>query len=98
MKRSVASRARFENQPIDRLYRGALTDTLKGAIASYEQNGDRSVFKEAVEKTIGASLRDVDGLLGQGRIRKFRGWDRHRAAHHRRHRSLGAGVRGGRGG
>jgi len=73
MKRSIAARARFENEPIDRLYRGSLTDTLKGAIAKYEANGDRGVFKEVVDKTISASLRDVDGLLAQGTTKKIAG-------------------------
>lgn len=72
-RRSVAARAAFENEPIERLYRADLTDTLKGAIAQYEQHGDRGVFKEVVDKTIAASVRDVDGLLAQGGVRKIPG-------------------------
>ncbi len=72
-RRSVIARAGFENEPLDKLYRADLNDTLKGAITHYEQSGDRGIFKEVVDKTIAASLRDVDGLLAQGGVRKIEG-------------------------
>lgn len=73
LRRSITARAAFENEPIDRLYRADLDATLRGAISSYEASGDRGVFKEVVDKTISASLRDVDGLLAQGGVRKIPG-------------------------
>ncbi|MBI4822281.1 MAG: hypothetical protein HY791_38835 [Deltaproteobacteria bacterium] len=67
MERSVAARARFENTPIDLLFRSRLHSMLIGAISKYEASGDRGIFQDAVDQTIALSLRNVDGLLERGK-------------------------------
>ena len=66
MKRSITTRAAFENQPMDRLYRANLNHTVVKAIGQYESSGDLSLFKEAIDKTVSASVRNVEQLLEQG--------------------------------
>ena len=66
MRRSLIQRAAFENQPMPLMYRSDLNDQLIGAISQYEKTGDTRVFTEAVDKTVAKSVRNVDGLLGQG--------------------------------
>lgn len=66
MKRAVTQRAAFENVPMDQLYRKSLHDMLVGKIGEYQATGDADLFREAVDKTIAASVRNVDALIGQG--------------------------------
>jgi|GEM_PF-820356 len=66
MKRSIAHRARFENKPMDLLYRAQLSHNLDQAIEWYENSNDPAVFKQAVDITISNSIRNVDALRASG--------------------------------
>ncbi len=69
LHRSVAARAAFENQPIERLYSHRLFSDLRRAIRIYKSTGDAETLRRALDERITASLRSVDGLLDQGDTR-----------------------------
>lgn len=64
MRRSVAARARFENAPLDRLYRTELWNDLDATIARYKETDDPRLIEELIRERITASSRNVDALLG----------------------------------
>jgi hypothetical protein len=66
MERSIASRAAFENQPLDALYCHPLYEDLNRAIAEYKATGNAQIISEAIDTRIAQSLRSVDGLLSRG--------------------------------
>lgn len=71
MQDSIRSRAAFENQPLSRLTRLNVYRRLGTAVATYKANGDAAIFHEAIDATVTASLRRVDGLLIQGTSRRL---------------------------
>ncbi|MEQ9498826.1 MAG: hypothetical protein RIT81_18250 [Deltaproteobacteria bacterium] len=71
MVRSVGQRAAFENMPLDRLYKAELHQGLIEQIDAYAWHNDPSIFREAIDKTVSASLRSVDALIGQGTARRL---------------------------
>ncbi|MBK7858428.1 MAG: hypothetical protein IPJ65_07355 [Archangiaceae bacterium] len=80
MQRSVAARAAFENRPIDRLQRAVLRDTLNAAIDEFRRSSRTTqvdspayaaTIREAVDKTVAASVRSIEGLLASGRSRQL---------------------------
>jgi hypothetical protein len=74
--RSIASRARFENEPLDLLYRARIHRAFDKAIACYQATGDPRVIEEAIDKVTAVSQRSVEALLRQGEKRKVEGgWE-----------------------
>jgi len=74
MHRSVSSRAKFENQPIDRLQRGNLHDKLNAAIDGFRKSNDPNASARVgamVDDILSASVRSVEGLLKQGKVRRL---------------------------
>ena len=69
MEASVESRARFENEPMPLLYQSIISKELDKVIATYQADGDPAILQEVIENWVAASLRNVDGLLGQTRWR-----------------------------
>jgi hypothetical protein len=78
MKRSIINRVNFENRPIDGLERAALRHKLNLAIDDFRRDAAWAPvgsparidpIREAVDKTVAASVRSVEGLLRQGRRR-----------------------------
>ena len=66
MQDSITARAAFENEPISSLFRMSMYKELEKAVAEYKVGGDTAVFRGVIDRKVTASLRSVDGLLGQG--------------------------------
>ena len=66
MKRSISQRAAFENVPLTELFRAKLNDRFMYAVDDYDAGKDMRVLTEAIDKTAAVSVRNVDGLIGQG--------------------------------
>ena len=71
MKRSIVSRARFENRPLPLLYRTHYRPAFKAAIARYEATGNEGVLRRIIDNSISESLRSVDALMTQGYSRRL---------------------------
>ncbi len=71
MARSVTQRAAFENMPLDRLYKAELHHALIEQIDAYAWHNDARIFREVIDKTVSASQRSVDALIGQGTARRL---------------------------
>jgi hypothetical protein len=80
MKRSIVNRAAFENRRIDQLERAALGQKLNQAIDEFRRNAQWAAIgspalcdpiRNAVDKTVAASVRSVEGLLRQGTVRRL---------------------------
>ena len=69
MATSIASRAAFENQPLEHLYSHRLFGELRQAIRTYRRTGNSDELRRALDHRITTSLRSVDGLLRQGTSR-----------------------------
>ncbi|HEY2964064.1 MAG TPA: hypothetical protein VGJ37_16710 [Pyrinomonadaceae bacterium] len=66
IKRSITTRAAFENQPLDGLYCHSLYEDLSRAIAEYQTTSNAQVISDAIDTRITQSLRCVDRLLARG--------------------------------
>lgn len=71
MQASISARAAFENAPLECLYYQRLFRELRQAITVYRSTGNIGIISEALDRRIAASLRSVDGLLGQGDSRRL---------------------------
>jgi hypothetical protein len=69
----VVARARYENAPMDALYRATLLGQLREAIGRYEGSVDPSELRSLVSGAVAASLRNTDALLAQGEVRRVDG-------------------------
>lgn len=70
MRRSISSRAAFENEPID-LYRTTLYKEFDEAIEVYRSTGHAEIIRRIVERKVWISVRKVDALLIQGSCRRL---------------------------
>jgi hypothetical protein len=66
MRRSITSRAAYENQPLDALYSHSLFEGLNRTIAEYKATGKPQIISDAIDSRIAQSLRSVDGLRSRG--------------------------------
>jgi hypothetical protein len=73
MQASIATRAAFENEPLDFLYSRRLYDDFRKAIATYRSTGNAQIIRDAIDQRIAASLRNMNGLLAQGDSRRLNG-------------------------
>ena len=71
MRFSIATRAAFENEPFAALYYYRLHRGIKKLIAVYESKRDPELLRQAIDRRIAASLRNVDALLAQGSARRL---------------------------
>jgi hypothetical protein len=69
----VAARARYENAPMDALYRASLVDRLRMAIGRYEGSADPAELRALLTSAVASSLRNTDALLAQGEVRRIDG-------------------------
>lgn len=69
MATSLASRAAFENRPLEYLYSHKLFGELRSAIRTYRSTGNPDEVRRALDHRITASLRSVEALLRQGNSR-----------------------------
>jgi hypothetical protein len=67
MESSIKSRACFENELISSLYRSRSFKELGKSIAIFQATGEALILQEVIDKWVAVSLRNVDGLLAQGR-------------------------------
>jgi hypothetical protein len=70
MRLSIASRAAFENKPID-LYRTTLYKEFDDVIEIYRSTGNADLIRRIVERKVSTSVRKVDALLVQGSCRRL---------------------------
>jgi hypothetical protein len=70
MRRSIESRAGFENRPLPFLYRIPLYKELSDTISTYRATGEAAILQAAIDNRIADSLRNVDALLSQGQVRR----------------------------
>jgi len=72
MRASIIARAVFENAPLDALYYYQLYEETGRAIAAYKSTGNEEI-RDAIDRRIFASMRNVEALLAQGDARRLRG-------------------------
>jgi hypothetical protein len=70
LRASVCARAHFENRPLTELYYPKLFKEFHATVAAYDATGDAHAFAAAIDRRITASLRNVEALLTQGRVRR----------------------------
>jgi hypothetical protein len=71
MQASIIARAGFENEPLDALYYHKLYEDMNKAIAAYRLTGNEEI-RDAIDRRIFRSLRNVEALLVQGSSRRLR--------------------------
>ncbi|HEY0142458.1 MAG TPA: hypothetical protein VGF48_16290 [Thermoanaerobaculia bacterium] len=67
LRRSIAARVRFENAPLDRLYRTRLWEDLDATAARYKETNDPRLVEALIRERITASSRNIDTLLSEPR-------------------------------
>jgi hypothetical protein len=71
MRRSIVSRAAFENEPIDRLYRAHYRESFNQAVDGWRNTHDPRVLTEAIDKVASVSVRSAEQLMRQGGVRRL---------------------------
>lgn len=69
MKSSIQARAAFQNRPTDLLFIKSFRPGFERAIARYRSTGDLAFVRDAMNRRICASLRNIDELLHRGESR-----------------------------
>lgn len=73
MKRSIAERAAFENEPIEGLYKASAHEMFDRVVDEFGRTGDPKLFTEAIDKLAASSMRSFEALLVQGGQRPIPG-------------------------
>ncbi len=71
MRRSIAARAAFENEPIEALYKAPAHELFDRVVDEFGRTGDPKLLTEAIDKLAASSVRSFEALLelgGKGRI------------------------------
>lgn len=73
MKRSIAQRAAFENEPIEALYKAPAHDLFDRVVDEFGRTGDAKLLTEAIDKLAASSVRSFEALLELGGRRAIEG-------------------------
>ncbi|MCC7075248.1 MAG: hypothetical protein IT383_28305 [Deltaproteobacteria bacterium] len=73
MRRSIAARAAFENEPIEALYKAPAHEMFDHVVDEFGKTGDAKLLTEAIDKLAASSVRSFEALLELGGKRRIPG-------------------------
>lgn len=73
MRRSIAQRAAFENEPIEALYKAPAHELFDRVVGEFGRTGDPKLLTEAIDKLAASSVRSFEALLELGGKRAIEG-------------------------
>lgn len=73
MRRSIAARAAFENEPIEALYKAPAHEMFDRVVDEFGRTGDAKLLTEAIDKLAASSVRSFEALLELGGKRRIPG-------------------------